>query len=427
MQNNHYHVAVIGGGPAGLAAALAAEKAGASVILIEREAQLGGILKQCIHDGFGLVRFGKKMAGPEYAQFFIDAIEKSSVEVSLLSFAASIVRHNETGVELTLVTRDGLRTITADSLVLSTGCRERTARQVNIHGTRPAGIYTAGAAQYYTNILGEMPTRVCVVLGSGDIGLIMARRLTLEGAKVLGVYEAKPTPSGLVRNIAQCLTDFDIPLYTSKTVTRVFGAQRLEAVEISDVDAAMCPIAGTQQKIACDALILSVGLIPENELAETLDVPLDMRTKGAVCDQESCTMQRGIFVCGNALHVNDLVDYVSESGEQAGANAAAFAMAQPQMRQKSSPMAVIAPDETLLYAVPQRIRLVAAFDKTVLFFRSREERGASVLCVCADGKEIFSKKYRSLRPPEMERVVINFKAANLHENSRITLSLQGGV
>ena len=453
MKNDHYSVAVIGGGPAGLAAALAAEKAGARVLLIEREAHLGGILKQCIHDGFGLVRFGKKMAGPEYAQHFIDAVQQSSVEVSLLSFATHIERQG-TGVRLTLVTRGGLRHVTADSLVLSTGCRERTARQVAIHGTRPAGVYTAGAAQYYTNILGALPAKKCVILGSGDIGLIMARRLTLEGAHVLGVYEAKPTPSGLARNIAQCLTDFDIPLYTSKTVTRVFGAERLEAVEVSDVDAAMRPIAGTQQRILCDTLILSVGLIPENELAETLGVPLDARTKGPVCDQTYSTLQSGIFVCGNALHVNDLVDYVSESGEGAGESAAAYAaaagqahalhgktaaaesgcMQQPAIAASAAiaaapkkfppPMAVLEPDDSLLYVVPQRIRLDAPCDKAVLFFRSKVERGASVLTVCVNGREVYTKKYRGLRPPEMERVTVDFSAAGLAPNSRITLSLK---
>ena len=424
MKNDRYDVAVIGGGPAGLAAALAAEKAGARVLLIEREAHLGGILKQCIHDGFGLVRFGKKMAGPEYAQYFIDAVEHSKVEISLLTFASHIERQ-KTGVSLTLVTREGLRHITAESLVLSTGCRERTARQVAIHGTRPAGVYTAGAAQYYTNILGQLPARECVILGSGDIGLIMARRLTLEGAHVCGVYEAKPTPSGLARNIAQCLTDFEIPLYTSKTVTRVFGAQRLEAVEISDVDETMQPIEGTQKRIACDTLILSVGLIPENELAETLHVPLDARTKGPVCDQTYSTMQSGIFVCGNALHVNDLVDYVSESGEGAGQSAADYAACSKAEKQTHThAMTVIEPDDTLLYAVPQRIRLDAPRDKTVLFFRSKAERGLSVLTVCADGKEVFTKKYRSLRPPEMERITVDFSAVQLQENSRITLSIK---
>ncbi|MEG0803680.1 MAG: FAD-dependent oxidoreductase, partial [Pygmaiobacter sp.] len=310
-------VAVIGGGPAGLAAALAAQHCGKKVLLIEREARLGGILKQCIHDGFGLVRFGKKMAGPEYAEIFIDEVQRSSIEVALRTFAARAEKTPD-GTQLTLVSCTGVRSVLANSL----GCRERTARQVGIHGTRPAGIFTAGAAQYYTNVLGQLPTRRCVILGSGDIGLIMARRLTLEGAKVLGVYEAKQTPSGLSRNIAQCLTDFDIPLFTGHTVTRVFGKQRLTGVEIAQVDAAMQPMAGTEKILGCDALILSVGLIPENELAETLGIPLDSRAKGPVCDQHYETLCDGIFACGNALHVNDLVDYVSESGEGAGRAAA---------------------------------------------------------------------------------------------------------
>ena len=449
MENGErYDVAVLGGGPAGLAAALAAHKAGARVLLIEREARLGGILKQCIHDGFGLVRFGRKMAGPEYAQHFIDAVRQAGIETALLTFVMKLETVAD-GVRLTLVSRAGVRTVCADALVLATGCRERTARQVDIHGTRPAGVFTAGSAQYYVNILGQMPAKVCVVLGSGDIGLIMARRLTLEGARVLGVYEAKPTPSGLARNISQCLTDFGIPLYTSRTVTRVFGRERLEGVEVAAVDAAMRPVPGTEERLACDALILSVGLIPENELAESLGLALDARTKGPQADQNCMTRLPGVFVCGNALHVNDLVDYVSESGETAGAAAAAWAVRERAACEKLAAAnaadektagekaaaenaaaantarageAFIEADAGFLYAVPQRLDLGAPL-RTTLYFRAKEERGPTCLSVCADGRELFAKRYRALRPPEMERVVLDFTAAQLAPNDRVTLRL----
>lgn len=415
-----YDVAVIGAGPAGMAAALSAEKQGASVLLIEREAYLGGILKQCIHDGFGLVRFKKKLAGPEYAQIFIDLLQNSNVEILTLTFATSIKKTNK-GFQLILVTNQGLRKIHAKALILSTGCRERTARQIAVHGTRPAGVYTAGAAQYYVNILGQLPGKRCVVLGSGDIGLIMARRLTLEGAKVLGVYEAKSSPSGLARNVAQCLNDFLIPLYTSKTVTRVFGEKRLEAVEIAAVDEKMQPIEGTQEKVICDTLILSVGLIPENELPEALQVPLDNLTKGPVCDQSYSTLQQGVYVCGNALHVNDLVDYVSESGEKAGEAAAQYSKGLCGCIKQQS--AVIQPDETLLYVVPQRINLDIDREQTVLFFRTKEERGAADLNVYAEDTLVFTKRYRSLRPPEMERITLDLSKVQLKPSSRIKIGL----
>lgn len=317
-------VLVLGGGPAGLAAAIAAKEAGADVLLIEREQHLGGILKQCIHDGFGLVRFKEKLSGPEYAERFMETFFEKEIPALTQTFLTDAQKTND-GFDATVVDKDGVHTVHTKSIVLATGCRERTAKQVSIHGTRPAGVFTAGTAQNFINLLGQMPTKRCVILGSGDIGLIMARRLTLEGAEVLGVYEIMPHPSGLLRNIHQCLNDFDIPLHLSHTVTRVFGQDRLTAVEIAQVDDELQPIAGTEEILECDALILSVGLIPENEVAETLGVPLDPKTRGPVCDTNQMTEVPGIFSCGNSLQVFDLVDYVSESGETAGKSAAAWA------------------------------------------------------------------------------------------------------
>ena len=410
-------VLIIGGGPAGLAAAIAARKNGAEVLLLEREARLGGILKQCIHDGFGLVRYGEKFSGPEYAGRFIDEFRAMEIEALTLTFVTRIEKKQE-GFLITAVNREGLEQIHTKALILATGCRERTAKQVSIHGTRPAGVFTAGTAQHFTNLLGLLPTKKCVILGSGDIGLIMARRLTLEGAEVLGVYEAKPTPSGLTRNLHQCLHDFNIPLHLSHTVTRVFGQDRLSAVEIMQVDERMNPIPGTAQRVECDALILSVGLIPENELAEGLGVVIDPKTKGPLCDAGLMTSVPGVFSCGNALHVNDLVDYVSQSGETAGQNAALY---DPHREQTLIPVTA---GEGLLYAVPQRLDLQSDNSAVTLYFRSRQNLGRCRLVITADGREIFTRNYPFLRPPEMERLTLDLSDRGLTAETEIKLEIE---
>lgn len=402
---NEYDVVVLGGGPAGLSAALASHTNGMNTLIIERESRLGGILKQCIHDGFGLVKFKEKLTGPEYAQRFIEQVLADQIPVLLSTFVLKVEK-NGTDFVITLVnSAHGVHTIQAKSLILATGCRERTAKQVFINGTRPAGIYTAGTAQHLVNIEGYLPGRKCVILGSGDIGLIMARRLTLEGAQVLAVYEAKTTPSGLSRNIAQCLNDFHIPLHLSTTITRVFGDDRVEAVEIAQVDENMQPIEGTEKIITCDTIILSVGLIPENEIAEMLGIDIDAATKGPVVDQNFMTSVEGVFSCGNALHVNDLVDYVSESGEIAGTNAAAYIREATPRKFADIKM----DSQDFLYVVPQHININTSNRNAVLYFRSREVRENMRVIIKSGDNVLLSKKYVILRPPEMERVRLELK------------------
>lgn len=416
MQNKNYDTVVIGGGAAGLAAALKVNEEKKSVLIIEREVRLGGILKQCIHDGFGLVRFKEKLSGPEYIERFIDKIHENNIEYICLAFVTKIEKLNDKTFKISIVSKNGCEEIIAKTLILANGCRERTAKQIYIHGTRPAGVYTAGSAQALTNLYGQKVTKKCVILGSGDIGLIMARRLTLEGSKVEGVYEIKPTPSGLMRNVHQCLYDYDIPLHLSHTVTRVFGDQRLKGVEIMKVDKNFKPIPGTETHVECDALILSVGLIPENELAESLKIKIDPKTKGPIVDNNLMTDTDGIFSCGNALHVNDLVDYVSESGEIAGKSACRYIDSNCNVSIKDMKINV---SDDFLYMVPQNLNLNNLSDKTDIYFRSKRDRNNVVLKLLINGKDVYEKKYQFLRPPEMEKIILDFNKFNIKDTDKI--------
>ena len=396
---NTYDIIIIGAGPAGLAAAIAAKEAGVEdVLVIERDSVPGGILNQCIHNGFGLHTFREELTGPEYAARFLCRAEELGVAIRLSTMVLSLTNERV----LTVTSRErGVEQLRGRAVILAMGCRERPRGALNIPGYRPAGIYSAGTAQRLVNLEGFMPGREVVILGSGDIGLIMARRLTLEGAEVLGVYEAKPTPSGLTRNIHQCLHDYSIPLHLSHTVTRVFGADRLTGVEVAEVDETMRPIPGTEQRIDCDALIVSVGLIPENELAESLGVPLDGHTRGPVCDGQLMTEVPGIFSCGNALHVNDLVDYVSASGELAGKSAAHFAA------HTRDEIALTISDD-FGYLVPQRLDRTEDNSSVTLYFRSAAVLGPCRVVLTIDGKETWSRRYPFLRPPEMQQLTLDF-------------------
>ena len=415
----NYDVVIVGGGPAGLAAACSAREQGAErVLVIERDKEPGGILNQCIHNGFGLHYFKEELTGPEYAGRFVRRAAELGVEVMLDTMVLAV---EEDHTVRAVNTKDGLLEVHAGAVVLAMGCRERTRGAIAIPGDRSAGIFTAGTAQRYINMEGWMVGHRVVILGSGDIGLIMARRMTLEGAKVLACVELMPYSNGLNRNIVQCLKDYDIPLYLSHTITNIIGRERVEQVVVSEVGSDRKPIPGTEITFDCDTVLLSVGLIPENELTRAAGIPIDTRTSGAVIYENMETAAPGVFSCGNVVHVHDLVDFVTAESQRAGAAAARFAAG--QLTDAGAPCLDVTNGSGVTYTIPQKIRPNNVEKGVDLFFRvNNVYKDMRIRVTCGD-QELCSFPREHMAPGEMEHIVLPRDLLDRAQGGQLTVSL----